>query len=114
MKKFVLLFTGMLMIVSVFAQTNFQELTLEKALEKAESEHKKVFVDCYTSWCGPCKMMAEKVLPLKEVGEYMNERFVCIKVATLIHTKRSFIYSPTSFKGSTFSAIILHGPHHDV
>lgn len=25
-------------------------------------------------------MMAEKVLPLKEVGEYMNERFVCIKV----------------------------------
>ena len=80
MKKFVSLFTGMLMIVSVFAQTNFQELTLEKALEKAKSEHKKVFVDCYTSWCGPCKMMAEKVLPLKEVGEYMNERFVCIKV----------------------------------
>ena len=69
MKKFVSLFTGMLMIVSVFAQTNFQELTLEKALEKAKSEHKKVFVDCYTSWCGPCKMMAEKVLPLKEVGE---------------------------------------------
>lgn len=80
MKKFVSLFTGMLMIVSVFAQTNFQELTLEKALEKAKSEHKKVFVDCYTSWCGPCKMMAEKVLPLKEVGEYMNERFVCIEV----------------------------------
>ncbi|MFR4038342.1 MAG: thioredoxin family protein [Butyricimonas faecalis] len=80
MKKFVLLFTGMLMIMSVFAQTNFQELTLEKALEKAKGENKKVFVDCYTSWCGPCKMMAEKVLPLKEVGEYMNERFVCIKV----------------------------------
>lgn len=80
MKKFVLLFTGMLVMVSVFAQTNFQELTLEKALEKAKGENKKVFVDCYTSWCGPCKMMAEKVLPLKEVGEYMNERFVCIKV----------------------------------
>ena len=80
MKKFVLFFTGMLVMVSVFAQTNFQELTLEKALEKAKGENKKVFVDCYTSWCGPCKMMAEKVLPLKEVGEYMNERFVCIKV----------------------------------
>ena len=58
MKKFVSLFTGMLMIVSVFAQTNFQELTLEKALEKAKSEHKKVFMYCYTSWCVPCKMMA--------------------------------------------------------
>lgn len=80
MKKMVLLFTGMLVMVSVFAQTNFQELTLEKALEKAKGENKKVFVDCYTVWCGPCKMMAEKVLPLKEVGEYMNERFVCIKI----------------------------------
>lgn len=36
MKKFVLLFTCMFIAVSVFAQTNFQELTLAKALEKAK------------------------------------------------------------------------------
>ena len=58
MKKFVLLFTCMFITVFVFAQTNFQELTLAKALEKAKIENKYVFVDCYTSWCGPCKMMA--------------------------------------------------------
>ena len=51
---------------------------LEKALEQAKVENKYVFVDCYTSWCGPCKMMAEKILPLKEVGEYMNGKFVCV------------------------------------
>lgn len=79
MKKFVLLFTCMLIAISVFAQTNFQELTLAKALEKAKMENKYVFVDCYTSWCGPCKMMTANVLPLKEVGEYMNETFVCVK-----------------------------------
>lgn len=79
MKKFVLLFTCMFVMVSVFAQTNFQDLTLEKALEKAKAENKYVFVDCYTSWCGPCKMMAEKILPLEEVGTYMNEHFVCVK-----------------------------------
>lgn len=79
MKKFVLWFICMFVMVSVFAQTNFQELTLVKALEKAKSENKKVFVDCYTSWCGPCKMMATKILPLKEVGKYMNENFVCVK-----------------------------------
>ena len=80
MKKLVLVFTCMFVVVSVFAQTNFQDLTLEKALEKAKAENKYVFVDCYTVWCGPCRMMSEKVLPLKEVGEYMNKKFVCIKV----------------------------------
>ena len=68
MKKIILLFTCMFVIVSAFAQTNFRNLTLEKALEKAKTEDKYVFIDCYTSWCGPCKMMAEKILPLEEVG----------------------------------------------
>ncbi len=80
MKKIVLLFTCMFSIVLAFAQTNFQNLFLDKALEKAKADGKYVFVDCYTSWCGPCKVMAEKVLPLKEVGEYMNSHFVCIKI----------------------------------
>lgn len=79
-EKFVLLFTCMFFVVFSFAQTDFQDLSLDKALEKAKVENKLVFMDCYTSWCGPCKMMAEKILPLKEVGEYMNGRFVCIKV----------------------------------
>lgn len=80
MKKIVLLFVHVLVIVSAFAQTQFQELTLEKALEKAKAENKYVFVDCYTSWCGPCKMMASKILPLKEVGDYLNGKFVCLKI----------------------------------
>ena len=76
MKRFILLFITLFVGAMAFAQTNFQNLTLEKA----KAEGKLVFVDCYTSWCGPCKMMAEKVLPLKEVGEYMNAKFVCVKV----------------------------------
>ena len=80
MKKFVLLFIGMFMVISVFAQTDFQELTLKEALGKAKVENNYVFVGCYRVWCGPCKVMAEEVLPLKEVGNYMNKKFVCIKV----------------------------------
>lgn len=79
MKKIILLLSCIFVMTSMFAQTSFQELTLEKALEQAKVENKYVFVDCYTSWCGPCKMMAEKILPLKEVGEYMNGKFVCVK-----------------------------------
>ena len=79
MKKFISLYVCMFLIIPVFAQTNFQNLSLEKALEKASDENKLVFVDCYTSWCGPCKIMAKEVLPLKEVGDFLNERFVCVK-----------------------------------
>ena len=38
MKKFVLLFIYVFLMLPVFAQTNFQELSLEKALEKAKGE----------------------------------------------------------------------------
>ncbi|WP_065220661.1 MULTISPECIES: thioredoxin family protein [Butyricimonas] len=79
MKKLVLLFFCMFLMSFLFAQTNFQELDLAGALEKAKGEGKMVLVDCYTSWCGPCKMMASKILPLKEVGDFLNERFVCVK-----------------------------------
>lgn len=54
--------------------------TFAQAVEKAQKENKNIFLDCYTSWCGPCKMMANKIFPMAEVGEYMNPRFVAIKI----------------------------------
>lgn len=58
---------------------NFRDITLEEALRQAKAENKLVFMDCYTSWCGPCKNMAEKVFPQKAAGDYFNPRFVCVK-----------------------------------
>lgn len=64
-----------------FAQEGvvFSNLTLEEALQKAKTENKLVFMDCYTSWCGPCKRMAEKEFPKKEAGDFFNSRFVNVK-----------------------------------
>lgn len=71
----------MLLQLPALAQkgTEFRKLTFEEALAAAKEEGKMVFVDCYTTWCGPCKMMTEKVFPLKEVGDYLNGKFVCVK-----------------------------------
>lgn len=58
----------------------FQHLTFEEALRQAEAENKKVFLDFYTSWCGPCKMMNNTVFPLKSVGDFFNEHFVSMRM----------------------------------
>ena len=52
--------------MAVFAQTDFQELSLEEACKKAKTENKPKFLDCYTSWCGPCKMLAPVMEELSE------------------------------------------------
>ena len=54
--------------------------TFAEALAMAKESGKMLFVDCYTSWCGPCRMMATKVFPQKVVGDYFNEKFVSIKI----------------------------------
>ena len=62
--------------------TRFETLTLQAALEKAKEEGKKVFVDCYTKTCGPCKYMEKNIFPLKACGDYFNAHYVCIMVDT--------------------------------
>lgn len=62
------------------AQTHFRPLSYEEALTTAKVEGKHVFVDFYTVWCGPCRAMLRDVFPRQEVGEYLNSRFVCIKL----------------------------------
>jgi thiol-disulfide isomerase/thioredoxin len=39
-----------------------------------------IFVDCYTTWCGPCKIMARDVFPDKEVGDFYNQHFINVKM----------------------------------
>ncbi|MEL6989475.1 MAG: thioredoxin domain-containing protein, partial [Bacteroidota bacterium] len=51
-----------------------------EALEKANAEDKIIFVDAYTTWCGPCKWMAKNVFPEKEVGDLYNNTFVNLKL----------------------------------
>lgn len=54
--------------------------SFDDALAQAREQGKKVFLDVYTTWCGPCIVMQETVFPLPEVGEYFNARFVNYKL----------------------------------
>ena len=63
----------------VQSQVVFEETGIKAVFQKAREENKLVFMDCYTSWCGPCKNMLNNVFTLAEAGEFMNEEFVCVK-----------------------------------
>ena len=49
-------------------------------LEKANKENKLVFVDCFTTWCGPCKWMAKNVFTNDTVADFFNKNFINAKI----------------------------------
>lgn len=55
------------------------DLKFQEALDKAKADGKLVFIDCYTSWCGPCKRLSAQVFTQPQVGAYFNEHFVNVK-----------------------------------
>lgn len=48
-------------------------------LAMAKAQNKLVFMDCYTSWCGPCKRLSAQVFPDSSVGAFYNSVFVNTK-----------------------------------
>ncbi len=47
---------------------------------KASMENKLIFVDTYTTWCGPCKIMDKQVFNNKKVGDFYNTNFIPYKI----------------------------------
>lgn len=50
--------------------------SFDQLLSQARKENKIIFMDCYTTWCGPCKRLAADVFPKEEVGNYFNAKFI--------------------------------------
>lgn len=81
MKKLVLFFITFLSPLVFWAQgILFENGTFAAALDKAKQENKIVFLDVYTTWCGPCKQMAANLFPNAEAGKLYNKHFVNYKI----------------------------------
>ncbi|PKQ63261.1 hypothetical protein BZG01_16190 [Labilibaculum manganireducens] len=83
MKNLFVIIVAMLFCGNVFSQgINFEHGTFTEALAKAKAENKPMFIDVFTSWCGPCKKLSKEVFTQKAVGDYFNKSFVSFKLQT--------------------------------
>ncbi|MBO9571704.1 MAG: DUF255 domain-containing protein [Chitinophagaceae bacterium] len=57
-------------------------LNWNQVKQKARAENKYIFLDVYATWCGPCKEMDKYIYSNDNVGEFMNNKFISVKVQT--------------------------------
>ncbi len=79
MKKITLglVFVFALAFTTVAQQINW--VTLDEAMELQKKKPKKIMMDVYTNWCGPCKMLDKNTFQNKDVANYVNEHFYAVK-----------------------------------
>ncbi|MFD2552679.1 thioredoxin family protein [Bizionia sediminis] len=54
-------------------------VTLEEAVALQKKNPKKIMMDMYTNWCGPCKMLDKNTFQNKDVADYVNKYFYAVK-----------------------------------
>lgn len=111
MKKNLLLFVVMCMAsLKIYAQgIQFEHGTWMDILKKASVENKIIFVDVYTTWCGPCKKVSETVFPQERLGEYYNSHFINFKVDAESEFGKEFVKKYPVDAYPTFFFIDYHG-----
>lgn len=73
---FIMLF--MLVSTSSIAQ-QINWVTFEEALKLQEKKPKKIMMDVYTNWCGPCKMLDKNTFSNPDVIAYVNKHYYAVK-----------------------------------
>lgn len=77
MKK---IFVTLLVLISGISMAQeIKWMTMNEALEAQKKNPKKIFVDVYTKWCGPCIMLEKNTFKNKDVANYINEKFYAVK-----------------------------------
>ncbi|MGX7667480.1 thioredoxin family protein [Flavobacterium pedocola] len=83
MKKMVFAFFLVLGSLAVQAQeAEIKWMTIDEALalqQKKPKKAKPIFMDVYTDWCGPCKMLDKNTFHDPKFVAYINENYFPVK-----------------------------------
>jgi thioredoxin-related protein len=78
MKKYIVVIVLLLGTTTLFAQT-INWVSMDEALALQQNTPKKIFIDMYTSWCGPCKMLDRNTFTNKDLIAYVNKHYYAVK-----------------------------------
>src|SRR5680860_1850 len=78
MKYFIISIAFLLVTTSVSAQ-EIKWMSMNEALAAQKHAPKKIIMDAYTNWCGPCKLMDKNTFTNKDVINYVNKHFYAVK-----------------------------------
>jgi thiol-disulfide isomerase/thioredoxin len=56
------------------------ENSWDKILAIAKAQKKDIFVDCYATWCGPCKEMEKSVFTVEAVSNNVNQNYISVRL----------------------------------
>ena len=59
--------------------TKINWMSFEDAIAAQAKNPKKIMIDMYTTWCGPCKMLDKNTFQNKDVATYVNENYYAVK-----------------------------------
>jgi thioredoxin-related protein len=80
MKKSALFISYLLSVIQLALAQNrtihFEKGTWAEIQAQAQKENKQIFVDAYTTWCGPCKWLAKNVFTNDTIADYYNAHFI--------------------------------------
>jgi thioredoxin-related protein len=71
---------ALLTFIFLFSFTYAQNLSVNEALEIAKKQEKNLLVFIYSDYCYYCESMEEDTLEDDEVKEYLNKRFILLKI----------------------------------
>ncbi|NND31793.1 MAG: thioredoxin fold domain-containing protein [Saprospiraceae bacterium] len=113
MKQSILLLSSILILCSSASAKGIEFFhgTLQEAKELAGEQGKLIFVDAYTTWCGPCKRMSANVFPKDEVGDLYNTAFINLKLDMEKGEGRTF---QSQYRVSAFPTLLFLDPEGEV
>ena len=77
MKKLLLLLA--LCMAGTMTAQKINWMTMNEALAAQKEHPKKIFMDVFTHWCGPCKLLDKNTFSNKDVIAYVNENYYAVK-----------------------------------
>ena len=79
MKKSIIIFLILLGVFHVNAQEKINWLSMDEALVLQLDSPKKIIMDVYTTWCGPCKLLDKNTFSNNDVIKFINDNYYAVK-----------------------------------